>query len=628
MLPSLSSIHSRILVITTVIIVSALAITGGATYVIVSANGKATIKQNLDSIATGHAMAIDEWVAAKQAAVAAAVAIARTSDPLAAMVQLQKSGGFKVATLGLDDKSVFGSPPPPSGFDATGRPWYKETMQAGKPVVTKPYEDFQTGQPMVSFASPAEREGGPKGVVSAAISLEGVRQVVTSIHPTPASIGFVVDVYGTIVAHPDAKFNRKPVSEIAAGLTPDTAVKLAQTDELLELSLDGAQKLMRAKPVRGTEWFLVVALDKDEATVGLREVLKTTIVSILVVALVAALLIGAAVNKVLHRLSEVRDALNEISSGSGDLTKRLPEAGKDELSEIARAFNVFVEKMNGILLHIRDGSIAIQTSTAEISRGNADLSARTESQASSLEQTAASMEELTSTVKENAANARHANELVASASGLAAKGGAVVGEVVETMSSIKGSSHKIVEIIGVIDGIAFQTNILALNAAVEAARAGEQGRGFAVVASEVRSLAQRSANAAKEIKALINDSVSKVEAGSHLVEAAGSTMSEIVDSVQRVATIMNEITNASAEQSGGIEETNRAVTHMDEMTQQNAALVEEAAAAAESLEEQAISLASAVAQFKLSQSAVSWQETPAVAAAPKVAAKQRMRMIA
>jgi methyl-accepting chemotaxis protein len=618
----LSSIRTRILIIITVIVVCALAITGSATYVIVRANGQETIKQDLDSIATGHAMAIDEWVAAKQAAVAAGVAAAKSGDPQAAMNQLQKSGGFKVATLGLDDKTVFGSPPPPAGFDATSRPWYKEVMQAGTPLVTKPYEDFQTGQPMVSFASPASRDGGPNGVVSAAISLEGVRQVVTSVHPTPKSFGFVVDAHGTIVAHPDAKFNRKPVSELAPELTPATAVMLTQSGELLEMNLGDAPKLMHAKPVRGTNWFLIVALDKDEATAGLRGVLKTTIVSIFVVAIAAILLVGMAVTKILHRLSEVRDAMHEISSGSGDLTRRLPATGKDELADIAGAFNVFVDKMNDIMQQIRDGSIAIQTSTAEISHGNADLSARTESQASSLEQTAASMEELTSTVKENATNARHANDLVASASGLAAKGGTVVGEVVDTMSSINESSRKIVDIIGVIDSIAFQTNILALNAAVEAARAGEQGRGFAVVASEVRNLAQRSANAAQEIKTLINDSVSKVEAGSRLVETAGLTMTEIVDSVQRVATIMGEITNASVEQSTGIEETNRAITQMDEMTQQNAALVEQAAAAAESLEEQAINLASAVAQFKLRQDSGRVKTS----AAPRLESNQRLRL--
>ncbi|RZI40503.1 methyl-accepting chemotaxis protein [Herbaspirillum sp. HC18] len=619
----LSSIRTRILFTTTVIIVCALAITGSATYVIVRANGQDTIKQDLDSIATGHAMAIDEWVAAKQAAVAAGVASAKSGDPQAAMNQLQKSGGFKVATLGLDDKSVFGSPPPPSGFDPTSRPWYQEVTKAGQPLVTKPYEDFQTKQPMVSFASPASRDGGPNGVVSAAISLEGVRQVVVSIHPTPASFGYVVDAQGTILAHPDAQFSRKQVSELAPGMTADIAAKLTNSGELLEMQLNNAPKLMRAKPIRGTDWFLVVALDKDEATAGLRGVLKTTIAAILSVAIAAILLVGMIVNKVLHRLLEVRDAMDEISSGSGDLTRRLPAVGADELTEIAAAFNLFVEKVNGIMQQIHNGSIAIQTSTSEIARGNADLSARTESQASSLEETAASMEELTSTVKENAASARHANELVASASDLAAKGGTVVGEVVETMDSIKESSKKIVEIIGVIDGIAFQTNILALNAAVEAARAGEQGRGFAVVASEVRSLAQRSANAAKEIKTLINDSVTKVDTGSHLVEAAGSTMTEIVDSVQRVATIMSEIANASAQQSAGIEETNRAVTQMDEMTQQNAALVEEAAAAAESLKEQAISLAQAVAQFKLSDDSASEK-----IAAPIAEASRRLSLAA
>ncbi|HEY8606887.1 MAG TPA: methyl-accepting chemotaxis protein, partial [Noviherbaspirillum sp.] len=241
----------------------------------------------------------------------------------------------------------------------------------------------------------------------------------------------------------------------------------------------------------------------------------------------------------------------------------------------------------------------IGVASREIASGNADLSSRTESQASSLEETASSMEELTSTVKQNAENARQANQLVVSASDVALRGGEVVGQVVQTMASIKDSSRKIVDIIGVIDGIAFQTNILALNAAVEAARAGEQGRGFAVVAAEVRSLAQRSAGAAKEIKSLIGDSVEKVDAGSNLVDVAGKTMGEIVTSVKHVADIMNEISAASQEQSSGIEEVNRAIAQMDEMTQQNAALVEQAAAAADSMQTQAAALAQAVAVFRV-----------------------------
>jgi aerotaxis receptor len=248
---------------------------------------------------------------------------------------------------------------------------------------------------------------------------------------------------------------------------------------------------------------------------------------------------------------------------------------------------------------IKEATDLVNIGSQEIANGNADLSARTESQASSLEQTASSMEELTSTVKQNADNAHEANKLVISTSAIAVKGGEAVEQVIATMSSIRESSRKISDIIGVIDGIAFQTNILALNAAVEAARAGEQGRGFAVVASEVRNLAQRSASAAKEIKTLINDSVEQVENGSKLVDNAGKTMDEIVSSVRHVTNIMNDITSASREQSAGIEQVNQAITQMDEITQQNAALVEQSAAAAETLQEQAVKQAQLVGAFKL-----------------------------
>jgi len=282
----------------------------------------------------------------------------------------------------------------------------------------------------------------------------------------------------------------------------------------------------------------------------------------------------------------------------GDFTRKV-ELRQGDSSSLLYGINSMREQLTQTVGVIRGSSEAIATATREIATGNADLSNRTESQASSLEETASSMEELTSTVKQNAENARQANQLVASTAEIAAKGGTVVNEVVETMASIKDSSRKVADIIGVIDGIAFQTNILALNAAVEAARAGEQGRGFAVVASEVRSLAQRSAGAAKEIKTLIEDSVGKVDAGGRLVDEAGHTMDEIVTSVKRVTDIMSEIAAASHEQSAGIEQVNQAVGQMDEMTQQNAALVEEAAAAAESLREQAVKLAEAVSVFRV-----------------------------
>jgi len=286
---------------------------------------------------------------------------------------------------------------------------------------------------------------------------------------------------------------------------------------------------------------------------------------------------------------------------SGDLTTRIDVTTTEETGQLLQALKDMNTSLIDIVGQVRGGTDTIATASAQIASGNLDLSSRTEEQASSLEETASSMEELTSTVRQNADNARQANTLAANASSVAVRGGGVVTRVVETMEAINASSARVVDIISVIDGIAFQTNILALNAAVEAARAGEQGRGFAVVAGEVRTLAHRSAAAAKEIKALIGDSVDKVGEGSKLVSEAGQTMSDIVDSVQRVTDIMGEITMATQEQSSGIDQINMAVSQMDTVTQQNAALVEEAAAAAASLEDQAARLAQVVSVFRLDE---------------------------
>ncbi|MBI2381807.1 MAG: methyl-accepting chemotaxis protein [Gammaproteobacteria bacterium] len=295
-------------------------------------------------------------------------------------------------------------------------------------------------------------------------------------------------------------------------------------------------------------------------------------------------------------LSDVAHVLGAISNG--DLTARIGADYQGTFGELKTYTNNTVDSLSMMMRQIRESAMTVTAASSEIAAGNADLSARTEQQAANLEETASSMEELTSTVKQNADNARQANQLAQNASQIAVKGGSVVGDVVTTMTAINDSARKIADIISVIDGIAFQTNILALNAAVEAARAGEQGRGFAVVAGEVRNLAQRSAAAAKEIKTLITDSVDKVESGNKLVATAGSTMADIVAAIQRVTDIMSEIAAASEEQSTGIEQINAAVVQMDEMTQQNAALVEQASAAAESLREQADSLGEAVAVFR------------------------------
>ncbi len=292
------------------------------------------------------------------------------------------------------------------------------------------------------------------------------------------------------------------------------------------------------------------------------------------------------------------------SVAAGDLTTEIRVTSSDETGQLMQGLKNMNENLLRIVTEVRSGTQAISSASSQIAAGNLDLSSRTEEQASSLEETASAMEQITATVKQNAENARQANQLAAQASRVAVEGGEVVGQVVSTMEGINVSSRKIVDIISVIDGIAFQTNILALNAAVEAARAGEQGRGFAVVASEVRNLAQRSASAAKEIKVLIDDSVSKVDNGTQLVAKAGATMAEVVSSVKNVTDIVGEISIASHEQSTGIEEINKAITQMDEVTQQNAALVQEASSAAYSLNEQAERLAESISIFKVSTAAV------------------------
>ena len=336
---------------------------------------------------------------------------------------------------------------------------------------------------------------------------------------------------------------------------------------------------------------------------------------------IGAMLLGGLIYMLVRMdvIEPLREAINIAQRlAAGDLTKLVHIKRRDEIGRVLESINGVSQGLAGLVGNVRGGSDQIELAAREIASGNNDLSARTESQATSLEQTSASMERLTEAVRQNADNARQANQMVMSSSTCALKGGEVVGQVVETMSEIRQSSHKISDIIGVIDGIAFQTNILALNAAVEAARAGEQGRGFAVVASEVRNLAQRSAAAAKEIKALIGDSVAKVNIGGELVDQAGQTMNEIVGSVKHVADIMAEIANASEEQSQGIEQVNQAIGQMEEITQQNAALVEEAAAAASSLSEQAESLAKLVRTFEL---AGGLKPSPAAAASKAVDTK-------
>ncbi|HWU97630.1 MAG TPA: methyl-accepting chemotaxis protein [Oxalicibacterium sp.] len=345
-------------------------------------------------------------------------------------------------------------------------------------------------------------------------------------------------------------------------------------------------------------WVVVGETDANEFSREATSLRNLSALAALIALLILAALLYAVIRKMIDRpLAQATHVARQLAAG--DLTTRIETDRRDEIGQLLTAINGIGQGLANVVWHIRRGTEMLATATHEIADGNLDLSSRTEQQAGALEETASAMEEMTSTVKENAANATEANQLARTASEVAVKGGKVVGEVVNTMDSINASSKKIVDIISVIDGIAFQTSILALNAAVEAARAGEQGKGFAVVAGEVRSLAQRSSTAAREIKTLIEDSVSKVQDGSRLVANAGTTMTEVVDSIQRVNAIMTEISTASREQSSGIEQINQAIVQMDQVTQQNAALVEEAAAAAEALQNQTTELNNVVGIFTI-----------------------------
>ncbi|KWR88965.1 methyl-accepting chemotaxis protein [Cupriavidus sp. IDO] len=405
-----------------------------------------------------------------------------------------------------------------------------------------------------------------------------------------------------------------PLQQALLGGNQEEAIRLAKKvmPDLQRSMSTAHEKLQKFQMTTGQASF-----DASQARFQRIRILSFVLVAL---GLLLAVFCTATLNRAI--VKPVEEALSVFERiARGDLTSRITSISKNEIGRMMQALAAMQDSLSNIVAEVRSGADSMASATQQISTGNLDLSQRTEEQASSLEQTAASMEELTTVVRQNADNARQAGVLAGEASQIALKGGDVVGRVVDTMNEINGASRKVVEIISVIEGIAFQTNILALNAAVEAARAGEQGRGFAVVAGEVRSLAQRSASAAKEIEALISESGQRVESGTKLVAEAGQTMGEIVQAVRRVTDIMNEIGAASQEQTSGIEQVNQAVNQMDQVTQQNAALVEEAAAAAGALEEQAQKLKGVVSVFSVGSAGAK----PAAVVAPRAAGRVKAR---
>ncbi|HHT5130505.1 TPA: methyl-accepting chemotaxis protein [Enterobacter hormaechei] len=591
------SIRARIIAATTGCMVVALLLNTIINFQVTRQDNQQSQRDILTSTSASHNMAIADWVNSKMTVITSAQPVALSDDPVPVFKQLALAGGFTNVYVGYASKTAKFSDPTgvPADYDPTLRPWYQQAVSADGPVVTAPYVDAGTGKLVVTFAVPVKEQGALKAVVAGDVAMDSVVANVRGIHPTPASSGLLLDSNGTVIAGSDPALTLKPFTETIKG----TDFATLKSGSLVDGTFNGREKTFLATAVPGTHWLLVVALDNGDATAGMRSLLKASALSLAILALLSGAIMHLLIARLLKRLSGIRDAMNSIANGTNDLSQRLPDKGGDEVAQIAQAFNAFSDKLSVVMVQLRDASASVKNAAHEIAAGNQDLSGRTEQAASSLRETASAVEEITASVTQSNESAAEANEQASKASAAASRGGDVVAQAISTMQSIELASAKIGDITSVIDGIAFQTNILALNASVEAARAGEQGRGFAVVAGEVRNLASRSAQAAKEIKSLIDSTTESVATGSRFVHLAGDSMDEIRASVGSVSGIMREISIATREQMKGIHEINHAVTHLDRMVQQNAELVVQSAAAASALQSQAGDLAETAGHFRI-----------------------------
>lgn len=546
---------------------------------------------------------IESWARDKTDILSSVTPVAMSENPRSYLQQAQKSGRFLQTYIGRSGTKEMLTDVPlklPSDYDPTTRPWYIDAVKAGKPILTTPYQDAASNKLILSVAVPVLDAGKIQAVVTGDITLDDVIASTHALRPTTNSFAYLVAGDGSIIAHPDPALTLKPATDVFPRYNRQRLQELADhPDELGETIIAGPVYWLSARHIQGTDWMLVIALSQDDVLAGVRQMRWQAVITGIIMILLAATILTLLTRALLRRLGNLKDALEDIASGEGDLTRRLDQSGQDELAQVGASFNQFVDKIAGTLRSIRQTTDSVHIASDEIAAGNTDLARRTEGAAASLQETSSSMEELSSTVKQTADAGNAAVDLADSARNAANQGGLLMGQVVETMQEMNDNASKIGDIINVIDSIAFQTNILALNAAVEAARAGEHGKGFAVVASEVRALAQRSAQSAREIKSLIDTTVSQVTHGGDQVRQAGDAMDKIVSEVQRVTDIINEIKVATNEQSLGISQIEIAVQQLDGSTQQNAALVQESAAAADSLRDQARILAQAVAGFKL-----------------------------
>nr|WP_232968496.1 methyl-accepting chemotaxis protein [Pseudomonas putida] len=599
-----SSLKTKILMVSTAILMGSVVASSAVNYLVVESSNEEAIISRTDSDLRLYGNSIESWMKTNFKLVEAAANQIKggnqnTTDLL---VQLDQSGGFLSAYFGSASGgwSASNGWVPDSSYDPRARPWYKAAIAKGETTITEPYVDAQSGQLVVTIVTPVKKDGQVLGVVGGDVTIDSIVNTVKSIKTTPSSYAFL-SVDGKIIAHPDSKNALKPTTEISKKLTSSFLSSKAAEGSWLREEIDGQDVRVKSRSVQGSDWKLSIALDESELTAALRKIVGYSIGIIVVISSLATLFLLNWLNKSFAGLLRIRDAMEDISTGSGDLTKRLTHVGSDEVAAIAQSFNKFIDTIEDVLILIKQTSQSVGNDAVDISSRSQELSARTESTAASLQQASASLEELTSTVTHTAESSREANKLSVESARMASQGGVVVDNLVATMDDIADSALKINEIINLVNGVAFQTNILALNASVEAARAGESGRGFAVVAQEVRNLAERSADAAKQIKELVDASTLKTQTGSAMAKTAGASMKEIVASVERVVEVLSEINAATNEQSQGISQINIAVAELDHMTQKNSSESNENRDVAISMNHQVNSLNEAVSQFTLSE---------------------------
>lgn len=599
-----TSLKTKILVVSTAILMSSVVLTSAINYLVVQSSNEESIVSRTDSDLKLYGGSIETWMKTNFTLVEAASTQLKSDSPnlSSILAQTAQSGAFLTSYFGSSSGKMNSSSgwTPDSSYDPRARPWYKTAVSKGGTVITEPYVDAETGKLVVTIATPVIKDNQLIGVVGSDVTIESIVATVKSIKTTPDSYA-LLSVDGKIIAHPDSKKALRPTTELHSKLSSTYLSSNESGSQWLKEDINGQEVRVKSKALAGSDWKLSIVLDESQLTESLKLIVMYSVGVIVVISALAAIFLMNWLNTSFAGLLRIRDAMEDISTGSGDLTKRLAHTGNDEVAAIARAFNKFIDTIEDVLILIKETSQSVGADAVDISSRSQELSGRTESTAASLQQASASLEELTSTVTHTAESSREANKLSVESARMATQGGVVVDKLVNIMDDIATSSLQINEIISLTSAIAFQTNILALNASVEAARAGESGRGFAVVAEEVRNLAERSADAAKQIKTLVDTSTVKTQSGSAMAKTAGTSIREIVDSVERVVEVLAEINAATNEQSQGISQINIAVAELDHMTQKNASESNENRDIAHNMNHQVNALNEAVSQFTLSE---------------------------